>query len=313
MRSRYLGLNFEAPFTLGEQANQDGPVDVTVRIGPTAPVPQDEPGPIAASFNPPGSSGYTVYDLGGSYLFRFQGFCEFRVSADSTNIACYPGPSCNKGLLEVLVGGTLAAWVHTLRGRAVLHASAVLYEKGAIVLAGRSGLGKSTLTALCCAAGAQLIGDDVVVLQKSPEGVASTGLGAQVRLRPQARGIADLFDPPLHDSRLTADGRLAIRPTCAATEDNLVSAVVLPRPGRGRSEVSLQRLEPVPALLALLANARVSGMKPAHLQRAYFEVASALAVSVPVLEACVPWGPPFSTATASELLRKVEAAARSVA
>jgi hypothetical protein len=61
-------------------------------------------------------------------------------------------------------------------------------------------------------------------------------------------------------------------------------------------------------MLTLLANARIPGMVPAAMQKDYFETVAALATSVPVLEARVPWGPPFDAEVARELLAQTAAA-----
>jgi hypothetical protein len=250
-----------------------------------------------------------VYAGQAEYVLRFHDLCEFHISKDGRTVVCLPGPRCEEGLVQVLTAGTVAAWLLTLRGLAVVHGSAVCLGNAAVILAGRSGLGKSTVAALCCAAGAQLVADDVVPLRNDAEGVVCTGLGHELRLRPQASEIAGLFSPPLASTRLTADGRLALRPPRAVDEQNLVSAVVLPRPVRDGTEVLTRRLEPGRAMLHLLANARIGGLAQASLQKAYFETVSALATSVPVLEATVPWGPPFRTDVAYKLLAQASAAA----
>jgi hypothetical protein len=300
--SRHLGLNFEAPFTIGDPVEGTQRADVTVSVGPNRPLSDDEPGPIVAQLKPLTSSGYTVYSVGGSYVFRFHGMCEFEVSEDGQRVTCLPGPNCTDGLVQILMAGTMAAWLLTLRGLAVLHASVVRSGDATLLVAGHSGRGKSTVAALCCAAGAELVADDVAALQVGPAGVACIGLGGELRLRPQAFGIADLFSPALPEGRRTDDGRLAIRPPRAQSEHNLVSAVLFPRPVRNSSEVVTRRLEPAKAVLTLLANARIAGMVPAAMQRGYFETVAALAASVPVLEARVPWGPPFAAEVARELL-----------
>lgn len=308
--SRHLGLNFEAPFVIGDPLSDTKQTDVTVAVRPQGRVAEDEPGPVVARLKPAGSAGYSVYSLNSSYLFRFPGTCEFEVSEDGTSVVCLPGPRCSDGLIQILMAGTMAAWLLTLRGLAVLHASVVRSGDSTLVLAGHSGRGKSTVAALCCAAGAELVADDVAALQAGPGGVACKGLGAELRLRPQAFAIADLFSPALPEGRRTDDGRLAIRPPRAPSEHNVVSAVVFPQPVRTSSEVVTRRLKPAQAVLTLLGNARIAGMVPAAMQRRYFETVAALVASVPVLEAQVPWGPPFATTVARELLAQTAAATR---
>jgi len=309
MRSQHHALNFESPFAIGQPVANTCPLDVTVRLAPVAPVPEEPPGPAVAQSNQPNVAGYTVYSVAGGYVFRFHRLCEFEVSADGGNVLCVPGPDCQEGYLQILMEGALTAFLLTLRGLAVLHASALQWKNDTFLIAGRSGMGKSTVAALCCAAGGKFISDDVVALAQGPNGVCCLGRGHKLRLRKQASEIADLFPSPVPHRSLTADGRLAITPERALEERNLVSAVVLPRPTRNSDKVALEALEPMPAMTHLLANARISGMVPAGMQRTLFQTVSALATQAPVIEARVPWGPPFSTEVAKELLEQLEVAA----
>lgn len=308
--SRHLGLNFIGPFALGDPSPIGSPADVTVTVEPSRPVAQDSPGPTLAAMVAQGEEIYTLYSAGNGYVFRFHGLCEFRVSEDGSAVRCFPGPTMNEGFLHVLLTGAITALLVALRGHAVLHASAITYGHHTIVFAGPSGMGKTTAAALCCAAGARFISDDVVSLEGERGGIACVGLGSELRLRQQAMGIAELFPPPPLERRTTADGRLAIRPPRPRQEHNLISAVVLPLPVRGPEHVTVRRLLPAQGVAALLANARIPGMVPPDWQRTHFEATANLVARVPVLEATVPWGPPFTATVASELLSLTTHAAR---
>jgi hypothetical protein len=205
--------------------------------------------------------------------------------------------------------GAITAFLLTVRGFAVLHASALQWGNDTFLIVGQSGMGKSTVAALCCAAGGKFISDDVVALAQGPDGVFCLGRGYKLRLREQATEIADLFTSPVPPRSPTADGRLAITPERALEERHLVSAVVLPRPTRDSDKVAIKTLEPMLAMTHLLANARISGMVPVGMQRTLFQTVSALATQAPVIEANVPWGPPFSPEVAKELLEQLEVAA----
>ena len=64
--------------------------------------------------------------------------------------------------------GLLAVWLAD-RGTPAIHAGAVARDGRAVIVAGSSGAGKSTVTLSCLAAGFDYLGDDFVVLS-SPEG-----------------------------------------------------------------------------------------------------------------------------------------------
>ena len=150
----------------------------------------------------------------------------------------------------------MASLVLTLRGRAVLQGSTVSWRGLTVAFAGGSGKGKTTLAALCCAAGARLVGDGVVPLVHPTEGSGAvcSGLGHELRLRPAAREVADLFLAPGPPRRTTADGRLALRPEVAVEEENLLSVLVIPQQSRSSGAVRLRRLGPTEAVAQLLAN-----------------------------------------------------------
>lgn len=164
---------------------------------------------------------------------------------------------------------------------------------------GAFGKGKSTVAALCCAAGGELVSDDVVAIGQSGSAVTCRGIGKELRFRDSAREIAGLFLAPGPARRTTADGRLALKPTAASSDHNTISAVVLPQPGRHAQEVGLQPLGPAEAVVKLLGNARVPAMLPLDWQRRNFEVVSDLAGKTNVVEATMPWGPPFAVSAAT--------------
>lgn len=299
---RHLGLNFAAPFRFDDPLPAGSLVDVTVTVEAPRPVPDSLPGAVLAQWAVGDKPMYTLYEASTGQVLRFHGLCEFHLSKDASAVRCFPGPTCDEGLLQVFMAGTVTALLLVLRGRAVLHASAVRHSESTILFTGRSGTGKTTIAALCCAAGAQFVSDDVVSLEAGPGGVACVGLSRELRLREQAQGIADLFSLPLLGRRITADARLALSPTRAPDERNVVTAVVLPHPARWARHVELRRLCPSEAVAALVGNARIPCLVPLDLQRAHFETVAQLAAEAPVFEAIVPWGLPFELSPAVELL-----------
>ncbi|SRR5579875_158310 len=299
---RHMGLDFQAPFRLGDEAAASRPADVVVEVGRAGVLGPEPTGEVVAELRAGDQRLYTVYRLAGGWVARFHGSCEFRVNAGGTRVECVPGPGCPDDLLAVLLAGTVTALLLTLRGFAVLHSSAVRWKGRTVLFAGPSGTGKTTLAALCCAAGAELVADDVVALAARDGAVASVGLGRELRLRSAAQAVAELFPPPGPPRRWTADGRLAIQPAGAEDEVNDISVVVVSRPDRLSRDVIAHRLAPTPAVAHLLGNSRLPALVPMSLQQLYFEVVADLAAKAPVVEARVPWGPPFSPVLARRLL-----------
>jgi hypothetical protein len=302
---RLLGLNIQAPFEVGPEAPCGAAPDVVVEQGDgQPPAASDGRGGVVAEMRTPTGTFYSVYRLRPGYLLRVHGEYDFLVDEELHRVRYWASPGLDEGLVPVFLAGTVTSLLLTLRGTPVLHGSAVNWWGRTVAFAGFSGKGKSTVAALCCAAGARLVCDDVVPLARSsrePGGVACSGLGHELRLRPVAKEIADLFPAPGPFRRITADGRLALRPSLAPSEDNPLSAVVLPQPNRDAQAVTLRRLGPTEAVKELLSNSRIPALGSLDLQKPYFEVVTALAASVPVVEAQVPWGPPFRTASAVSL------------
>jgi len=172
------------------------------------------------------------------------------------------------------------------------------------VFAGHSGAGKSTMAAWACRAGARFVADDLVRLG---DGDAPTWVGCspELRLRPGAQDLAAGRQP--WGSVPTVDGRLAVAPPWPDAGEGPIAAVVVPRPDRDAAALSLDRLDPVEAVLVLAAFPRLAWRAGAGAE-SQFDGVSRLASAAPVFVATVPWGPPFRPGPVEELLEAVTAA-----
>ena len=76
----------------------------------------------------------------------------------------FPLPNVEERLIRLpLLGAALAVLLYQ-RGKFVLHASAVAIDEEAVVFVGNKGYGKSTMAAMLCSRGHQLLADDTVVV-----------------------------------------------------------------------------------------------------------------------------------------------------
>jgi hypothetical protein len=305
---RHQGLTFDAPFEMGVAlAGPSIAADVKVEMGESKPLSAEPPGTPVAELKSASRSLYSVYEAREGYIVRFHGQCQFIVSGDATHVLCEPGPGADLDLVPVFMVGMVTALLLTLRGRPVMHGSAVCLGETTVVFSGPAGKGKTTVAALCCAAGARLVTDDIVPLVSVGDDIACAGLSHELRLREAAEEVAGLF-PSGPPPRITADNRLAVRPALAHGERNIISAVVFPQPTRGSHELRVSEVPPSTAALQLLGNGRVPALVPMELQRSYFEAVTALANRVPVLNAFIPWGSPFSVDFVPELFDRVRRA-----
>jgi energy-coupling factor transporter ATP-binding protein EcfA2 len=173
----------------------------------------------------------------------------------------------------------------------------------ALAFVGPSGRGKSTLAALLCLAGAELITDDVLVVEAT-DAVVCRGGATELRLRASAAPLAAAS--PEAATRTTADDRLALTADKALADTLPLRAIVIPAPSRTATQVEHRVVDPSTALFTLLSIPRVYGWRDPDVLRRDFTTLSALVNKVPVLDVVVPWGPPFDPAVGSALARLVE-------
>ncbi len=172
----------------------------------------------------------------------------------------------------------------------------------ALACVGDSGMGKSTLTALFCTQGAQLITDDLLRLQPDGSGWRCLPGTGEIRLRPGVAVLATAFAATVPGT--TPDGRTALTLAMDRSRPPL-GAIVLPRPSHRCQRLHFERLVPTQALLALMTSPRVQGLQPPEYLQHRLDACARLAAGVPVFQAAIPWGPPFPQELAAALVREV--------
>lgn len=241
---------------------------------------------------------YRATSTPAGYVLRVRDRGDFVVSSDLSCVEVRPDPAADPAFLPVLAAGTVMAFVLTLRGHTVLHASAVAVDGRALAFVGPSGIGKTTVAALLCLDGASLVTDDVLVVDTA-EPITVAGGATELRLREAAAPLADLQrDAP---RRVTADQRTALALTAAPPDPLPLGAIVVPSPSRTISEIEIERLDPTTALSLLLASPRVHGWTVPDVLRRDFTRLGDLVECVGVHVARIPWGPPFDPAAAAAL------------
>ncbi|MFA5787057.1 MAG: hypothetical protein WDA71_08790 [Actinomycetota bacterium] len=287
-----LGAEAGVPYT-----RPDGRVLAELRLpsGPTSAETEHTPGRAEAR-----SGGSTCVRTQDGYVVRFFGVCDFRVSHDLRRVSAHPDPSRGWDFASLLLTGSVLAFLLGLRGETTLHAAAASFGDQAIAVAGGPGAGKSTIAACLCAAGADLVTDDLLRFDLSPEGVRCHTGARELRLRPGAVELAGR----LAEAKMTThpDGRLAVELPLTQGRPWL-KAILVPRLSREARHVSLRRLEGAEAAAAVALAPRVAGWLDRALLLRQFRDLVALARSVLVYEAEVPWRLPLSPAIAGELLQ----------
>lgn len=145
------------------------------------------------------------FDCGDEVSFELQGMDRIR---------WMPGTDW-RGRLPVSFFSSVAAITLASRGILPLHASTVVLDGKAWLIAGNAGAGKSTLAAELLSAGAQLLADDLTPLLPGPQPLVWRGRPA-MRLHPETcAGVIQSAPPqPTDDGR----GKLLVRPAARAAD-----------------------------------------------------------------------------------------------
>lgn len=276
--------------------------DLVLRTGPARAIPSaDPPGTaIARLVDDGGALHYVLGRDGDRTVLRYPGLCEFVGGATLSDVTAHLHPGLEPGIVPVLAAGALLAVHLRLRRELVLHASSVSVGSRAVAFVGASGMGKSTMATLLCAEGHSLVTDDVLRVAITPAGVAVHAGSTETRLRPAARDLTSTVEAGA--VRCTADGRLAVRPRRYGGEPLPLAACVIPLPDRERDRVAVTVLTGAHALLRLTQLPRVLGWLDKAGRADDFRNLSALVSRVPVVEARIPWGPPFAPDIGAQLL-----------
>jgi len=236
-----------------------------------------------------------------AWRFRYSGMGDVGFDPGTGVITAHPVEESDPGIVSLLVAGSVLAHILGSRGEAVLHAAAVERHGRALAIAGPSGSGKSTIAALLCATGASMLTDDALRVGVDGTTVPRCYPGSDVlRLRSAAEPLASAFpdSPPTR----TADGRVGLKRPRPPGSTLPLAAIVVPRPSRDATQLSVERLPGPDALHELLRCPRVGGWVAPDPSVSYLDAAAKLAEAVPAYRATVPWGPPFEPGLAEALL-----------
>jgi hypothetical protein len=280
--------------------------DVVIELGEEIDQPFERPSAVlVAELAFKSYVGYTICRVGDGYVVRLPWIADFVIDADLRHVTCHPAKSDRNVVIPIIISGTITAFLLAMRGQFVLHGSAVEVNGKGLAFVGASGQGKSTMAAVMCAAGAQLVTDDIMPVAygtnvAGANRVFAVRSGQEIRLREGAASLSEGFGEGM--IRITEDDRHAVTPKLSGLERVEISAIVLPRPDRVQSELNARKLSSGEASLALGRCERIEGWRDAGHLRMQFHEIGRIVSSVPVFEVSVPWGPPFADDLASRLL-----------
>lgn len=306
--SRLYGLTIRSELQL-HQARTMPPgteVDFEIRLGEPAP-PTEEPPPGHVMLHLQADRQYyTATKTADGYLLRFYNTCDVWIDPELSGATVHLYPGADPAIAAVLAGGTVLAFVLSVRGRAVLHASGVQVGDRALAFVGASGMGKSTMATLLCADGGKLITDDLLVLDLDTT-QPTCSLGAtELRLRKSVGELSTRFaSAPGH--RVTGDARDALAVVPSTDEALPLAGIVVPLPEHSGELIrpDVIQLDPMAAFLLLSRFPRLLGWKDEDILRRQFQQLGDIVERVPIHLARLPWGPPFADNLAAELRQAV--------
>ena len=157
-----FGLRIRSDLALPELSSLNNPAAAEADVEITV-------GPAGAGIEHPMDEGPTFRTAPGRFDMEIEGVGRFQVS-EGRKIRVEPGPDATEQLLRVFVlGSALGALLHQ-RGLLPMHASAIRVGEGAVLFAGRSGVGKSTTLGAFAKRGYAALSDDVTAIRFNEAG-----------------------------------------------------------------------------------------------------------------------------------------------
>lgn len=153
------GIRFHSELLLPELVTTVGNPNVFVRYRHNARAAQAQ------------SNGEVTIDVSpGCFLYTVGGLASFTVS-EGREVVIEAVPECKEESVRAYFFGSIVGALLYQRQVLVLHASCINTSKGAVLFAGHSGYGKSTLAAALVNRGYQLLSDDITAIELNETGM----------------------------------------------------------------------------------------------------------------------------------------------
>jgi hypothetical protein len=242
-----LTLRSDFPFATA-LPDVSAPADLTFRCLPGPPPPLPPRAELACP-SALSRSGLEVYRDPGGLTLRFPTLADFTTRPGE--ITAWVRDDTRADLLEIRLLGTVLSLVLESQGLVALHASAVEVAAGAVAFLANKRSGKTWLALACLRAGHRLVSDDILPVERTPDGFLAQPAIPEMRLEP-----ADLEGLGLSREGLrpVLDGGVKLRVPLSAGEPGRFCPAPLPL-----RRVYLPRLVPdapgaAPRMLALAAS-----------------------------------------------------------
>ncbi|HVN29288.1 MAG TPA: hypothetical protein VMT64_12415, partial [Candidatus Binataceae bacterium] len=293
LRYRICGLSFESaePFpelTISPQTASDDTVQL--RRVESLPNAGQFIRPAVAWTLPDGTPTLTSIKTEGGYLLEFIDLAEFFIDNEGRSVLYQPRPGIPAHSIRHLILDSVMALVLSLRGCAVLHASAVVTPLGACAFAASTGVGKSTLAASFQRLNYPILTDDCLLLESDGAEIYGVPSYPNARLRGDSLDlIRTRFDRTLPVAHYNSKRRVK-NGGFAVGRHRLARLYFLERNGAGATGRE-PMIEPVSGVERLMLALRfmfcLDPHDPAMLVRQFRQLEQLLA-SVPVAKLIIP-------------------------
>jgi len=292
-----LGLNVHSEIRLAADTSTVAHFDerCSVRVDPSGASIVGEETELVALLGS-GDDGYAVHRAGKALVARFGRDVVIVVEPDQ-GLLRVTGPA--EALAYVVPNAGLALYL-IARGHWTLHGSAVGWRQEAHAILGPSKAGKTTVAALLCGAGAQLVTDDTLRVGNSGPSMLCWGGTRRLRLRPSAVEVLKCISGA--SSRVSEDGRLVVPLPSSERNTWPLASLCFPVISEAVRTPELAPLSRIAALARLSEATRVRGLRERRLLERQFRALSDVVRTVRAFEIRLPWGPPFDRSWGESLL-----------
>lgn len=190
-----FGLSLRSGFPLPglepSEGGAGGNRDIALELSPNPAAPFEGGERLQEWHYPDGTLGLTIdRDVARSYRFYLYGAGVFVLAADGSRVVLHLDPEREEtwDWRRYLIGQVLP-FAALLHGLEVFHASGIEIDGGAVLLAGGSGLGKSTLALNMHLGGTGFLADDSVAVELAGDRLLAYPAIATAKVREGARGL----------------------------------------------------------------------------------------------------------------------------
>lgn len=247
---------------------------LTLRIGDPAVFPQAQPEHIEEWRDNDGDVCATGFCAGSEYWIRLHDLATFRFDTTSHDVTAFPLEHARRDWIIDSFYRSVLPLILQVRGREVLHASAVVMPAGVVAFGAISETGKSTLAYAFSQRGYDQWADDAVLFSVDDDSVHTTQLPYAIRLRPESAA---------YFGRSASIGLVQGETAPRAATLPLAAVCILSRlPENSDTPIEIEQLRAAAALTTLLPHAYCFSLRNVERKKQMMQNYMALAAKIPV-------------------------------